>query len=115
MPFVPLRTEAFEPKENMCHHNATAMEEISGYTAVRGWLCFDFAALMTVVRFTAHSVVSTADGTLIDLTPSRASQRYPFLRVEEDDTYVALIEESQVQYIELSPTSGKAIAFSLPR
>jgi hypothetical protein len=36
--------------------------------------------LVRVVRFTAHSVVERADGSLIDITPnSRASQRYPFI------------------------------------
>jgi hypothetical protein len=42
---------------------------------VRGWLVFNLLR-----RFTAHSIVETPDGRLFDLTPARASRRYPFLR-----------------------------------
>ena len=32
------------------------------------------------MQFVAHSVVESPDGTLVDITPSFASQRYPFIR-----------------------------------
>jgi hypothetical protein len=34
--------------------------------------------------FTAHAVVEDPAGRLFDTTPSKASQRYPFLRHEEE-------------------------------
>jgi len=55
---------------------------------VRGWLFFSLSypsPLVNFVLFNAHSVIRQADGTLFDITPSRASQPYPFIRAEEND------------------------------
>jgi hypothetical protein len=73
------------PAEQDCHINAGRwVLEHPDHKVVRGWMVFDYnqisEGLHPVCRFTAHSVVETPDGRLIDLTPSRASQRYPFLR-----------------------------------
>jgi hypothetical protein len=62
--------------EHECHNNVDRwVSENPDHKAVRGWLFFNM-----LLRFTAHSVVEAPDGRMFDLTPSRASQRYPFLR-----------------------------------
>jgi hypothetical protein len=58
---------------------------------------FDFATtsegLIPAVRFSSHSVVEQADGTLIDITPSQARQRYPFIKHHGDeDDFVNLVD-----------------------
>jgi hypothetical protein len=84
----------WRPIENDCHANASQICLHSpSYLPVRGWLYFDFGGLLDRVQFLAHSAVRAPTGELWDVTPSRASQDYPFItsRLSEDD-YVALIE-----------------------
>jgi hypothetical protein len=87
------------------------------HKSVRGWLVFDLTgneigrrmlslALrlpvpLPLCRFTAHSVVETPDGRLFDLTPSQASQRYPFLRHHEPDSELEAIVLAGVVHLDL--------------
>ena len=58
---------------------------------MRGWLFFDFG-VFGFVRFNAHSVVEEANGNFIEITPSRASQRYPFIRHEgKEEDFISLV------------------------
>jgi hypothetical protein len=79
--------------------------------AVRGWVFFDliqasfFFGRRPFVRFTAHSVVEDADGTLYDITPSRASRRYPFIRHEgSEEEFNSLVEENRLVNLDLEIT-----------
>ena len=79
----------WQPQPNLCHENAMALAEKDGtYTAVHGWLFFDLVAPAQFKRFAAHSVVATANGQLIDVTPAAPGVAlYPFIRsglTEED-------------------------------
>lgn len=74
-------------REKDCHNNVDRFVlENPDHKPVRGWLVFDFHQpplwLFPVCRFTSHSVVEGPDGDLFDITPSKASRRYPFLRHE---------------------------------
>lgn len=79
----------------MCHHNVTewcALEPT--YKVVRGWLYFDLTGC-SVARFVAHSVVRAEDGNLYDITPSNASQDYPFLEGNlSEGEFTKLVEEA---------------------
>lgn len=79
----------WQPQENECHRNVgTVCANRAEFTPVRGWLFFPLtypAPLVNFVLFNAHSVISNEDGTLFDITPSRASQSYPFIRAKEND------------------------------
>jgi hypothetical protein len=71
----------WRPREHECHDNvAFWVEPNPGYRHVGGFLYFDWHGLLPTVRFNAHSLVEAPDGKLYEITPSRASARYPFLR-----------------------------------
>jgi hypothetical protein len=83
VPFVRVELDGWKPEEQDCHGNVThwvlgqlGREEC---TAVRGWLYLE-RSMRGCPSFVAHSVVETADGKLIDITPSRAKKRHPFIR-----------------------------------
>ena len=82
------------PDEHECHGNVTTLCEVSSnHSPVRGWLYFDFGGFLAYVRFNTHSVVIDEHGELLDITPTRASERYPFIRAEEGEKeYANLIE-----------------------
>ena len=85
------------PALNDCHLNvSTWCKHSQGYAAVRGWLYFDFLDQLPFVLFNAHSVVRDAEGKLWDITPSQASQPYPFLEAEEPEAEYAKLVESGV-------------------
>ena len=64
---------------------------------MRGWLIFEFGGLFGFVRFNSHSVIEQQDGTLIDITPSRASRRYPFIRhAGSEEDFIELVVKWQV-------------------
>jgi len=90
VPYEPQSTTSGSLTEHECHNNVDRwVLENPDHKSVRGWLVFDFnktsQGWWPVCRFTAHSIVETADGRLFDLTPSRASQRYPFLHHQGPD------------------------------
>jgi hypothetical protein len=83
VPFVRVDLDGWRPQEQDCHANVDywvlsrlAEEECQ---AVRGWLYFE-RSLRGCPSFLSHSVVETAERKLIDITPSRAAKRYPFIR-----------------------------------
>ena len=87
VPYEPHQaTTGWTSSENNCHINVDRfVRENGNHKAVRGWLVFDytlgpFMGWPAFWRFTAHSVIEADDGRLFDITPSRASQRYPFIR-----------------------------------
>jgi hypothetical protein len=84
----------WQPAFNDCHANVNALCEADPrYRPVRGWLYFDFNNDLSFVRFTAHSVVMDEHDKLWDITPSRASQPYPFIRAEgTDDEFAQIVE-----------------------
>ena len=83
----------WEPQPNMCHHNVSTWCELkSDYSPVRGWLYFDLPGL-NYVKFVSHSAVKSPEGELYDVSPSNASQDYPFIDgglTEEE--YTELVE-----------------------
>jgi hypothetical protein len=88
--YEPKTINSGPPTEHECHSNTDRwVRENADHKVVRGWLIFDLnqtsKGLVPFCRFTAHSVVETPDGRLFDLTPSKASRRYPFLRHEGPD------------------------------
>ena len=105
VPYEP-RMMNWEPVEHACHNNTDRyVRENPGCKTIRGWLVFDFTLGASIgwppfFRFTAHSVVEDADGRLFDLTPSKASQRYPFLQHErpasEFDAFVAAVTRTSI-------------------
>lgn len=110
VPYVERSIENWKPEPQWCHWNVDLwVAGEAGSKAVRGWLLFDYVAssggLLRFVVFQAHSVVEE-NGTLVDITPSAASRRYPFIRHpgSEDD------------FQELVADVGAArIEFSMPR
>lgn len=77
----------WQPRPNQCHANSMILETFGeGYTAVHGWFFLDFEGTRDFVRFIAHSVVMTAEGNLLDVTPSRLHLcPYPFIAADISD------------------------------
>ncbi len=86
------------PKENLCHENVTTICHHSpSYTPVRGWLYFDLEGALPYVWFNAHSLVRDDSGIMYDITPSKATQQYPFIEAEESEQeYAELVEKSGI-------------------
>jgi hypothetical protein len=83
----------WEPQPNMCHHNVSIWcQHRTDHKPVRRWLYFDLPGLSHVV-FVAPSAVRTPEGELFDITPSNASQDYPFVNSDlSEDEYAELVE-----------------------
>ena len=87
VPYEPRTMTSGPPTEHECNNNVDRwVLEQPNHKSVRGWLVFDWTVVhqffpeIPLYRFTVHSVVEAPDGRLFELTPSGASQRYPFLR-----------------------------------
>ena len=93
--FAKVKIGDWRPTEHECHRNVTTWcEHQTDHKPVRGWLLFDFDNFLPFVRFTAHSVIEDENGDLVDITPTRGSQPYPFICAEEDEeAFASLIEE----------------------
>lgn len=84
----------WQPKLNMCHHNVTEWcKHKPDFKPVRGWLYFDLPGLK-YVKFVAHSAVRTPEGELYDITPSNASQDYPFIESDLSEEEFAEVVEA---------------------
>jgi hypothetical protein len=94
-----IKFDEWRPVENECHANATQIHlQDPSYTPVRGWLFFDFGGYLDRVQFLAHSVVRAPNGELWDITPSRASQDYPFIPAQEsEEEFKALVEGGTIR------------------
>ena len=104
------------PQPNMCHHNVSIWcEHNPEYQPVRGWLYFALPGV-SYSKFVAHSAVRTPYGELFDITPSSATQDYPFIAGDlSEDEYAQLVEakesakfSSQSERIDLHRRSRKA-------
>ena len=98
VPYEPCATSGWTPSEGECHLNSVRYaQENRGGKFVRGWLVYDFTlgpliGRPSCYRFNAHTVLEDANGRLFDITPSRASQAYPFIRHEGPaDEFEALL------------------------
>ncbi|MCI0362644.1 MAG: hypothetical protein L0219_02115 [Phycisphaerales bacterium] len=84
----------WRPSQHRCHENVTTWcAHASEDHATRGWLFFHFEYLLPFVRFTAHSAVTSPQGVRYDITPSMASQAYPFISAQESEQEYALLIE----------------------
>jgi hypothetical protein len=109
VPFTRRSIGIWQPAENHCHRNVGCWIQAHPTSrAVRGWMFFDyteasfFLERKPFVRFTAHSVVEDEDGTLHDITPSRASRRCPFIRHDgSEEEFTSLVEENRVEHLDL--------------
>ncbi|MCP4618570.1 MAG: hypothetical protein GY844_19315 [Bradyrhizobium sp.] len=104
-PFVHLFPDA---KEHDCHRNVDAFVAANeSYRVARGWLFFDFrmAALFGMspfLRFSAHSLVEDKNGQRFDITPSRASQQYPFIEHPfGDEDFTDLITKHRMSHLDV--------------
>ncbi|MCU0731024.1 MAG: hypothetical protein MUE84_05490 [Hyphomonas sp.] len=102
-PLAPGAIGEWRALEHQCHANAAHWcIQHPDYRHVPGWLYFSFEGLLPNVRFTAHSVVQTPSGGLVDITPTRASRPYPFIPAEESlDEYVSYIERQRIIHLDL--------------
>lgn len=92
--------ENWEPQPNDCHNNVDIVcHNKPDHKAVRGWLYFDYANVMDVVSFMAHSVVETPDGQRFDITPPNpmsTGDQYPFIEANvSDEEFFAHEDQSQ--------------------
>jgi hypothetical protein len=79
------------PRQHYCHDNVAAWIYRSPQDkAVRGYVIFDMR-IFGYWKVVAHTVVETEDGTLMDITPSGASQPYPFVHhVSSDEDFATI-------------------------
>jgi hypothetical protein len=69
VPFRPVSLENWFPRTRECHENADILARaLPELTPVRGWVTNGSYGPLGV-SLAAHSVLRTADGTLIDVTP----------------------------------------------
>lgn len=112
VPYEDRASAGFAPVHHECHRNVDLWVQAHPRDQpVRGWLSFDAFYLLGYHRFQPHSVVADENGRLFDVTPSLASQRYPFLRHEGTDAeYVALVESSHLVHLDHPIAADEAIA-----
>jgi hypothetical protein len=86
-----------------CHNNVDRwVAQNPGHKAVRGRMVFDWNSTSQrwwpVCQFSAHSLVEDPDGRLVDITPSKASQRYPFIPHDgPDEQFQAIVLAGHTQ------------------
>jgi hypothetical protein len=101
VPSAKLSIGDWTPAANDCHANAqTVALSCPEYEAVRGWLYFDFVNDLPFVRFSAHSVILNSEGQLFEITPSPASQDYPFLVEDREAIFDELIGNRGLSHID---------------
>lgn len=94
VPFRRVGIGDWLPREHYCHDNVAAWVYRSPqHKPVQGFHIFDFT-LLGFWRIQAHSIVELEDGTLMDITPNRASQRYPFVRHTGTNEEFAAVEQA---------------------
>ena len=76
----------WKPDFNECHNNVdTWCRSHPEYKPVRGWLFYALGYEADFVLFQQHSVMLTPENKLIDITPSKAVDEYPFIIARESD------------------------------
>jgi hypothetical protein len=106
-----VRYKMVDPRhtERDCHQNAGTWARVNpGNKAVHGWLVFDYesetAGPMPMVQFNPHTIIETEDGERYDVTPSRASRRYPFLDHDGSrEDFVRIVEDNSLLVISYNP------------
>jgi hypothetical protein len=104
--------------ETFCHKNAADYaSKNSGWKVVHGWLIFDYEAdtqgLLKFVQFNPHSIVENQGGERLDVTPSQASRRYPFLdHVGTPLDFARIVEGNWISVIEYDPRNDFCRAIS---
>jgi hypothetical protein len=94
-----------------CHQNAGLWaRDNAGCEVIHGWLVFDYektsGGLIPMVQFNPHSIIQAENGERYDVTPSRASIRYPFLDHEgTHDDFVLIVESNSLRVISYNPVS----------
>jgi len=85
---VEIALPGWRPQRHACHDNACIWADANpGYSVVRGWLHFPLPGARWS-RFVAHSVVSDAQGKLIEVTPTPLPPIYRFVPADlSDDEY----------------------------
>jgi hypothetical protein len=115
IPFEAGTMESGPPTEHECHNNTDRwVREHQDHKSVRGWLVIDYneatQGLFNNCKFIAHSVVEAPDGRLFDLTPSQASQRYPFLRHDgPEKEFVAFVQAGHTHLEGVVTPSGELL------
>jgi hypothetical protein len=98
-------------REFDCHGNAgTWARDNPGCKVVHGWMVFDYErtsrGLVPLVNFNPHSIIETDGGERYDVTPSRASQRYPFLDHEGDaESFVRIVTDNILAILSYNPAA----------
>ncbi|MBX9776900.1 MAG: hypothetical protein K2Y71_21175 [Xanthobacteraceae bacterium] len=89
----------WHPQPKYCHYNVVAwVYRNPQHKHGKGYLVFDFRPLLRERLIQAHSVVELEDGSLIDITPSHASQSYPFVRhIGTDEEFVEMARVMSVR------------------
>jgi hypothetical protein len=76
----------WKPDFNECHNNVNFWcSSNPEYKPVRGWLFYTLGYGVDFVFFQQHSVILTPDNKLIDITPAKAMDSYPFIIANESD------------------------------
>ncbi len=83
----------------MCHQNCTDWVTMNpGDIAVRGWLCIDCSSI-GFYRFASHSIIRTASGDYMDITPTSIQTIFPFLEdILEEEMFEDCIEVLHTTY-----------------
>ena len=101
VPIRDCRSADFEPTEQDCHGNVDRWcRAYTHHKPVRGWLVSEGYSRPGICRFIAHSVVEDERGLLFDITPSRASHRYPFLREEMTEEEYLMLSARQLVHVD---------------
>jgi hypothetical protein len=112
---VPYKMVDSRHTEGDCHQNAGWWaRDNAGCEVIHGWLVFDHekasGGLISMVQFNPHSIIQTENGERYDVTPSRASTRYPFLDHEgAHDDFVRIVESNSLSVITYNPSSDSLI------
>lgn len=99
----------WNPEPKKCHENASTWADGNeGWKAIRGWLVIDFTDSFLipkpVVHFIAHSIVRRPDGSLWDITPSEATQQYPFVaHPGTDEEFREIVEVHRLAAVDYFP------------
>jgi hypothetical protein len=76
----------WQPRLNDCHNNVDRWcAHNKEFKPARGWLFYDLGYEADFVMFQQHSVLADDKGRLIDITPTKASDSFPFIYVSETD------------------------------
>lgn len=102
VPFRDCSGPDFQPTQQDCHSNVDEWcISHPRHRAVRGWFVYEAWLPQGFCRFASHSVVLDEEGELFDLTPTRAVQRYPFLRNHlTDEEFVLMISARRLVRLE---------------